>query len=147
MSVQAAPPSYAEATAGDKEHVGGTVVMPSYGANGLPPMMSPPSVPCHASWTYMHPRPSESFCGTFCMTFQNVDFSVYISAIPCPLFVSSFFPLDPGYTNHCPSDISSHLSDPSTSSLDGNNWEDKNIRRMFIRKVRNIKICFTDYII
>ncbi|XP_062337160.1 protein lifeguard 2a [Osmerus eperlanus] len=98
MSVQAAPPSYAEATAGDKEHVGGTVFMPSYGANGLPPM-SPPSVPCHASWTYMHPRPH------------------------------------PGYTNHCPSDISSHLSDPSTSSLDGNNWEDKNIRRMFIRKV------------
>ncbi|KAJ8418696.1 hypothetical protein AAFF_G00001950 [Aldrovandia affinis] len=48
----------------------------------------------------------------------------------------------PGYTNPYASDMSSPFSDPSTSSscdgLSGDGWEDKNIRRMFIRKVFTI---------
>ncbi|XP_029480149.1 protein lifeguard 2a isoform X1 [Oncorhynchus nerka] len=103
MSLPAAPPSYAEAMAGDKEQMyGGVMVaMPLYSDN-LPPM-PPPTVPIHTSWAYVHPSPS------------------------------------PGYTNPYASDMSSPFSDPSTSdSLDGSNWEDKNIRRMFIRKVFSI---------
>uniref|UniRef100_A0A8B9HF75 Fas apoptotic inhibitory molecule 2 n=1 Tax=Astyanax mexicanus TaxID=7994 RepID=A0A8B9HF75_ASTMX len=45
----------------------------------------------------------------------------------------------PGYTNPYASDMSSPFSDPSSSGsfdgLSGSSWEDKNVRRMFIRKV------------
>uniref|UniRef100_A0A672LKW5 Fas apoptotic inhibitory molecule 2b n=2 Tax=Sinocyclocheilus grahami TaxID=75366 RepID=A0A672LKW5_SINGR len=99
MSLSAAPPSYAEATAGDKEQ----------GASGSftyasqPPPIPPPTMPMHPSWAYVHPGPS------------------------------------PGYSNAYAADMSSPFSDPSSSSsfdgLSGSNWEDKNVRRMFIRKV------------
>ncbi|XP_028831207.1 protein lifeguard 2a [Denticeps clupeoides] len=90
MSLPAAPPSYAEATAGDKE-----------AGLGHPPAMPPPNVPMHPSWAYVHHGPS------------------------------------PGYSNPYTSDISSHFSDHSGSidGLSGQSWEDKNVRRMFIRKV------------
>ncbi|KAG2458424.1 LFG2 protein, partial [Polypterus senegalus] len=45
----------------------------------------------------------------------------------------------PGYTNQYASEMLSPFSDPSTNGscdgLSGDSWEDKNIRRMFIRKV------------
>ncbi|KAG9348128.1 hypothetical protein JZ751_004158 [Albula glossodonta] len=99
MSLPAAPPSYAEAVAEDKEQGFGA---PPYSTQ--PPPVPPSSVPIHPSWAYVHPSPS------------------------------------PGYTNPYASDMSSPFSDPSTSgSCDGlsaDGWEDRNIRRMFIRKVR-----------
>ncbi|KAI1889257.1 hypothetical protein AGOR_G00177280 [Albula goreensis] len=101
MSMPAAPPSYAEAVAGDKEQGFGA---PPYSTQ--PPPVPPSSVPIHPSWAYVHPSPS------------------------------------PGYTNPYASDMSSPFSDPSTSgSCDGlsaDGWEDRNIRRMFIRKVFTI---------
>ena len=45
MSLPASPPTYAEATAGDKER----------GVGNLPP----PTMPMHPSWAYVHPTPSE----------------------------------------------------------------------------------------
>lgn len=53
----------------------------------------------------------------------------------------SFFSvcLGPGYSNAYAADMSSPFSDPSSSSsfdgLSESHWEDKNVRRMFIRKV------------
>ncbi|XP_016300993.1 protein lifeguard 2-like [Sinocyclocheilus anshuiensis] len=99
MSLPAAPPSYAEATAGDKEQgASGSLTYASQ-----PPPMPPPAMPMHPSWAYVHPGPS------------------------------------PGYSNAYAADMSSPFSDPSSSSsfdgLSGSNWEDKNVRRMFIRKV------------
>ncbi|MCJ8731834.1 hypothetical protein PDJAM_G00203850 [Pangasius djambal] len=74
MSLPASPPSYAEATAGDKQQAAGGLVNP-----------------------------------------------------------------DPGYANPYTSDTSTPFSDPSSNGnfdgLSGSNWEDKNVRRMFIRKV------------
>ncbi|KAL4623405.1 protein lifeguard 2-like [Arapaima gigas] len=99
MTLPAAPPSYAEATAGDKET---GMRSPPYSTQPVP-MPPPPAVPLHPSWAYVHPSPS------------------------------------PAYTNPYASDMSSPFSDPSTSGsydgLSGNSWEDKNIRRMFVRKV------------
>uniref|UniRef100_A0A8C9WCC0 Fas apoptotic inhibitory molecule 2a n=1 Tax=Scleropages formosus TaxID=113540 RepID=A0A8C9WCC0_SCLFO len=99
MTLPAAPPSYAEATAGDKEPGMGS---PPYSTQSTL-MLPPPTVPIHPSWAYVHSSPS------------------------------------PGYTNPYASDMSSPFSDPSTSGsydgLSGNSWEDKNIRRMFVRKV------------
>ncbi|XP_012672994.1 protein lifeguard 2a [Clupea harengus] len=101
MSLPAAPPSYAEATAGDKE---AGISCPPYG--GPPPGMMPPPPAMHPSWAYVHTGHS------------------------------------PGYTNPYASDMSSPFSDPSSSDsfegLGGNSWEDKNVRRMFIRKVFSI---------
>lgn len=98
MSLPAAPPSYAEATAGDKEQGSGIFTYASQ-----PPPMPPPTMPMHPSWAYVHPGPS------------------------------------PGYSNAYAADMSSPFSDPSSSSsfdgLSDSNWEDKNVRRMFIRKV------------
>jgi len=53
MSLPAAPPSYAEATAGDKEHGADSFTY----ASQLPPMQ-PPTMPMHPSWAYVHPGPS-----------------------------------------------------------------------------------------
>ncbi|XP_006634238.2 protein lifeguard 2a [Lepisosteus oculatus] len=101
MTLPAAPPSYAEATAGDKEP---GFAAPPYATP--PPPLPPPTVPMHPSWAYVHPSPS------------------------------------PGYTNPYASDMSSPFSDPSTTGscdgLSGDGWEDRNIRRMFIRKVFTI---------
>lgn len=55
MSLPAAPPSYAEATAGDKE-LG--IASPPYG--GPPPSMMPPPPAMHPSWAYVHSGPSMS---------------------------------------------------------------------------------------
>lgn len=61
------------------------------------------------------------------------------------LYVSWFSPslIGPGYSNPYSSDMSSPFSDPSSSGsfdgLGGSSWEDKNVRRMFIRKV-NVKL-------
>ncbi|XP_066572319.1 protein lifeguard 2a isoform X2 [Amia ocellicauda] len=84
MTLPAAPPSYAEATAGDKE--------PGFRAppyTTQPPLLPPPTVPIHPSWAYVHPSPNPSTSG-------------------------------------------------SCDGLSGEGWEDKNIRRMFIRKVFTI---------
>ncbi|XP_048866363.1 protein lifeguard 2a [Brienomyrus brachyistius] len=92
MNVPTEPPSYTEATAGDKPQ----------GPRGLAgTAQAPPCVPLHPSWAYVHPSPS------------------------------------PGYSNPYASDVSSPYSDPSDSwdGLSGSGWEDKSIRRMFIRKV------------
>ncbi|XP_051990281.1 protein lifeguard 2-like isoform X1 [Xyrauchen texanus] len=98
MSLPAAPPSYAEAIAGDKEQGSSNF---SYATQ--PPPMPPPTMPMHPSWAFVHPGPS------------------------------------PGYSNAYATDMSSPFSDPSSNSsfdgLNGTNWEDKNVRRMFIRKV------------
>ncbi|XP_035268329.1 protein lifeguard 2a isoform X2 [Anguilla rostrata] len=102
MTLPAAPPSYAEAVAGDKE--------PRFGAppyTTQPPPFPPSSVPIHpTSWAFVHPSPS------------------------------------PGYVNPYASDAPSPFSDPSTNGscdgLSGDGWEDKNVRRMFIRKVFTI---------
>lgn len=52
----------------------------------------------------------------------------------------------PGYTNPYASDMSSPFSDPSSGGsfdgLSGGSWEDKTVRRMFIRKVPSCSYLF-----
>ncbi|XP_019899715.1 protein lifeguard 2a isoform X2 [Esox lucius] len=104
MSTPAAPPSYAEAVAGDKEqgYSGMRVAMPPYSDHAPP--VPPPPVLMHPSWAYTPPSPG------------------------------------PGFSSPRASGQFSPFSDPSGggNSFNGSDWEDKNIRRMFIRKVFSI---------
>lgn len=143
MSLPAAPPSYAEATAGDKEHRAGNL---NYASQ--PPPMPPPSMPMHPSWAYVHPGPSKSHCFSLDIDAKGSS-SCFIASLVLFIFslvklimhnLTLCFPQGPGYSHAYAADMSSPFSDPSSSSsfdgLNGSNWEDKNVRRMFIRKVR-----------
>lgn len=90
MSLPAAPPSYAEATAGDKEHRAGNL---NYASQ--PPPMPPPSMsmPMHPSWAYVHPGPSKSHCSAVWIWMQTVllsavdNFIAYFSVLCYVMYV------------------------------------------------------------